>query len=315
VQIVLAQNRINGLKNQWSQWPLMNNGTKIVGSHFPEKGISLSLSVLERDGFEDPSVVKDDSNPQPVPTESRKVVMIDNESQDVPGRLEAYMREMLPEFSRLEPSHFMRVTLEMALRMAEETQDDLLKKSLELWGLVELLDRERQWSIRVVSNGVNHDWIKDDAQGDQQEIFTTICLQLAAAAERKAGSISKALLTGMQRVLQDSKTKIGFSMYFATLVLLNSVEKSTWAFKAWEQDNLRPLWPLPKDPSTFSQQGYVIADLLRMLLAIRRALPRTARREEDGILVTLEEDPTIREYFEGLNLNCKLLLYVPSHQA
>jgi len=313
VQIVLAQNRINGLKNQWSQWPLMNHGTKIVGSHFPEKGISLSLMVLERDPYQDPSMAKDESNPQPVPTETRKVVMIDNESQDVPGRLEAYMREVLPEFTRLEPSHFMRVTLELALRVAEETNDDLLKKSLELWGLVELLDRERQWSIRVVSNGVAHDWIKDDAQGEQQEIFTTICLQLAAAAERKAGSISKSLLTGMQRVLQDSKTKIGFGMYLATLVLLNSVEKSTWAFKAWEQDNLRPLWPLPKDPSTFSQQGYVIADLLRMLLAIRRALPRTARREEDGILVALDEDLTIQEYFENLNLNCKLAVNLTSH--
>lgn len=305
VQIVLAQNRVNGLKNQWSQWPLMNHGTKIVASHFPEKSISLSLQVVERESLEDPNLVKGDSDQQPVPTEARKVVMIDNESQDVPGRLEAYMREILPEFTRLEPSHFMRVTLQMALRVAEETNDDLLKKSLELWGLVELLDRERQWSVRVVSNSLAQDWIKDDAQGEQQEIFTTVCLQLAAAAERKAGSISKSLLTGMQRVLQDSKTKIGFSMYFATLVLLNSVEKSTWAFKAWEQDNLRPLWPLPKDPSTFSQQGYVIADLLRMLLAIRRALPRTARREADGILVTHEEDPIIREYFEALNLNCK----------
>lgn len=311
VQIVLAQNRINSLKNQWSQWPLMNHGTKIVASHFSEKGISMSLQVLEREPLEDPNLAKGELDQQTVPTETRKVVMIDNESQDVPGRLEAYMREVLPEFSHLEPSHFMRVTLEMALRVAEETKDDLLKKSLELWGLVELLDRERQWSIRVVSNGVTSDWIKDDAQGEQQEVFTTVCLQLAAAAERKAGSISKSLLTGMQRVLQDSKTKIGFSMYFATLVLLNSVEKSTWAFKAWEQDNLRPLWPLPKDPSTFSQQGYVIADLLRMLLAIRRALPRTARRESDGILVTHEEDPIIREYFEALNLNCKFLCSQP----
>ncbi|OIW32522.1 hypothetical protein CONLIGDRAFT_678913 [Coniochaeta ligniaria NRRL 30616] len=298
VQIVLAQNRVNGLK---ARWPLSSHGSKIVASHFPDKAISLSLNVLERDLFEE--TPEGESNQQPVPTGTRSVVMIDNESQDVPGRLEAYMREVLPEFSRLEPSHFMRVTLEMALRVAEETKDDLLKKSLELWGLVELLDRERQWSIRVVSNGVDHDWINEDAQEEQQEIFTTVCLQLAAAAERKAGSISKSLLTGMQRVLQDSKTKIGFSMYFATLILLNSVEKSTWAFKAWEQDNLRPLWPLPKDPSTFSQQGYVIADLLRMLLGIRRALPRTACRQEDGILITQEEDPLIREYFEALNLN------------
>ncbi|KAB5540421.1 hypothetical protein GE09DRAFT_1176034 [Coniochaeta sp. 2T2.1] len=297
VQIVLAQNRINSLK---ARWPLTSHGSRIVASHFPDKPLSVTMDMLERDLFEEP--MKEEPNAQPVPTGTRAVVMIDNESQDVPGRLEAYMRQVLPEFARLEPSHFMRVTLEMALRIEEETKDDLLKKALELWGLVELLDRERQWSIRVISNGITHDWITETATEDQQEVFTTVCLQLAAAAERKAGNISKNLLTSMQRQLQDSKMKIGFSMYFATIILLNSVEKSTWAFKAWEQDNLRPMWPLQKDPGAFSQQGYVIADLLRMLLGIRKALPRTAERKEDGILVTLEDDPVIKEYFDALNL-------------
>lgn len=308
VQIVLAQNRVNGLK---ARWPLSSHGNKIVASHFPEKGIILSLDILERDlAFDAPA--EGQSPPQALANVTRSVVMIDNDSQDVPGRLEVYMREVLPEFARLEPSNFMRVTLETALRVVEETKDDLLKKSLELWGLVELLDRERQWSISVRSapaSGEYPEWIKDDAQEEQQEIFTTICLQLAAAAERKAGTISKSLLTGMQRVLQDSKTKVDFSMYFATLILLNSVEKSTWAFKAWEQDNLRPLWPLNKDPSTFSEQGHVIADLLRMLLAIRKALPRTTRDEKEGILITEEEDPLIRDYFEKLNLNCEFFAF------
>jgi hypothetical protein len=303
VQIVLAQTRVNNFK---AQIPLFNHGTKIAASHFPDKDILLSLYVLERD-------LQPDGNLEPELDQKNgsaghSIVMVDNDSQDVPGHLEAYMREVLPEFCRLEPSHFMRVTLEIALRVAKDTNDNLLKKAIELWGLVELLDRERQWSLCITSAGDQQQWIKDDAQGEQQEIFTTICLQLTAAAERKAGNISRSLLTGMQRVLQDSKTKVEFSMYFATLILLNSVEKSTWSFKAWEQDSLRPLWPLTKEPNAFSQQGYVIADLLRMLLTIRRVLPRTACREEDGILITHEEDPVIKEYFETLNLKCEFFI-------
>jgi hypothetical protein len=303
VQIVLAQHRINTLK---STMALINNGTKIKASHFPETGIQLSLDVLVRDFSQEATNVDTDPALQNGVPESRPIIMIDNESQDVPGRLEAYMREVLPVFSQRETSHFMKITLDTALRVSRETNDELLKRSLELWGLVEILDRERQWSILIDSNShpENQQWIRDDdSQQGHQDVFTTICLQLVAAAERRAASISKGLLTGMQRVLQDSKTKIEYSMYFATLILLNCVEKSTWAFKAWEQDKLRPMWPLEKDPSNFSQQGYIIADLLRMLLSIRKALPRTSCREADGVLITDEQDPLIREYFEALNLN------------
>ncbi|KAL1867349.1 hypothetical protein VTK73DRAFT_4228 [Phialemonium thermophilum] len=304
VQIVLAQHRINSLKLSFA---LSNRETVIEACHFPDRPFRLFAEVLER---EDPPPSSTAGVDQDRSQATFSIVMIDNDTQDVPGRVEVYMREVLPEFVQREPSHFMRVTLETALRLVAESKDELLRKSLELWGLVEILDRERQWSIRIRSRKSHADEVPDAEAGDSvikedtnEDVFTTICLQLTAAAERKAAATSKSLLTGMQRVLQDSKTKVGYSMYFATLILLNCVEKSTWAFKAWEQDNLRPLWPLEKEPGSFTQQGYIIADLLRMLLQIRKALPRTARSEADGRLVTLEQDPLIHDYFEALNLN------------
>lgn len=292
VQIVLAQHRINALK---ASNALTNYGVVIEACHFTDRPMRLSFEMLQGIGTQSSTGDKNDN--------LQSCVMIDIDTQDVPGRMEAYMREVVPEFVQREPSHFMRVTLDTAMAMARDTNDEMLKKSLELWGVVEILDRERQWSIRIKPDATADDntgWIKDD---DQIEVFTTMCLQLAAAAERKAAAISRALLTGMQRALQDSKTKVGYSMYFATLVLLNCAEKSTWAFKAWEQDNLRPMWPLEKEPQTFTQQGYVVADLLRMLLSIRKVLPRTAFDESNRTLVTLEQDPIIQNYFETLNLN------------
>jgi len=228
--------------------------------------------------------------------------MLDSEKQDIPAKLEEYMREILPELVEQEPSHFVQVTLRQGLELATAANDELLKKAIELWGHVELINRERQWivSISPVSNDQPADFIKDHTH---QEVFTTICLQITAAAERKAATTSRALLTGMQRVLQDSKVKMDFNMYLTSMILLNCIEKSTWSFKAWEEPGLRVNWPLPKDPAIFSRQGNVMSDLLRMLLVIRKAQPRTSCRQADGKLVTDEEDPTAKGYFEAINLD------------
>jgi len=302
VQIVLAQARVNSLKQAMT---LGSHGVVVEACHFPDCAPRLQLQVLQQDPdrdaegkLVDPAIVDDRPSAYPI-------VMLDNDNQDVPARVETYMREILPDMISREPSHFMQVTLQTAVDVAGKTNDELLKKSLELWGLVEILDRERQWTISAKTWAEDSPArsIKEDTDG---ELFNTICLQLAAAAERKAAATSKALLTGMQRVLQDSKVKIDFNMYFAVLILLNCVEKSSWAFKAWEQENLRHLWPLEKEPVSFAQQGYVIANLLHMLLGIRKALPRTAHREADGKLVTEEENPAITEYFETINLDCEL---------
>ncbi len=301
VQIVLAQARVNSLKQTMT---LGSHGVLVEACHFSECAPRLQLQVLQRDPdrdaegkLVDATIVDDRPSAYPI-------VMLDNDNQDVPTRVETYMREILPDMIKREPSHFMQVTLQTAVDVAGKTNDELLKKSLELWGLVEILDRERQWAIsaKTWADDSPAKSIKEDTDG---ELFNTICLQLAAATERKAAATSKALLTGMQRVLQDSKVKIDFNMYFAVLILLNCVEKSSWAFKAWEQENLRHLWPLEKEPVSFAQQGYVIANLLHMLLGIRKALPRTARREADGKLTTEEEDAEIREYFEAINLDCE----------
>ncbi|KAJ9130361.1 Zn 2cys6 transcription factor protein [Pleurostoma richardsiae] len=301
VQIVLAQNRINSLRIALA---VSNRGLTVEASLFPETGMFVNVEVFQSDGPKDPSLNPEASVPDTSFADKwppNQVIMLDNDKEDVPAKLEMYMREMLHELVHREKSHFMRVTLETAIKLAQESNDQLLKKALELWGLVEILDRERQWTIMVkpTTPDAQPGWI--NAETDQ-ETFTTICLQFTAAAERKAAATSKSLLTGMQRILQDSKTKIDFSMFFTTMILLNCVEKTTWSFKAWEQEGLQAMWPLEKEPANFTHQGYVIADLLRMLLAIRKALPRTRVREADGMLVTDEHDPIVKSYFEDLHL-------------
>src|SRR5438552_2516692 len=139
------------------------------------------------------------------------------------------MRHMLPQYIAHEPSPHVRATLEVADQIARETNDELLKRSLELWGIVEMMDRERQWTMlaKFPQPEVEDHWIKDDTES---EAYSNVCMQLTAAAERKASVASRNLLNGIQRNLQDGKTKLGFPMFLTVMLFLNCLEKTTWAF-------------------------------------------------------------------------------------
>lgn len=293
VQIVLNQQRLNDLKAHVN---FANQGTTLELSIFPDCNFHISAQALQSIGAKEMTPDEPDR-----PWAKEELLLIDSEKEDLQGSVELYMRQVLHEFVEREKSIFARTTLDTAISLGHETHDELLKKAIELWGLVEMLDRERQWNITVKYGGLDGRTreIKDSTD---QDCFTTICLQLTAAAERKAAHTSKQLLQGMQRVLQDSKTKIDHNMFFTTLILLNCVEKTTWAFKAWEQDTLQPMWPLEKAPHNFTGQGYVLADLLKMLLGIRKVLPRTFCRESDGMLATHEEEPVLQAYFNHLDI-------------
>ncbi|KAK2612708.1 hypothetical protein QQS21_001325 [Conoideocrella luteorostrata] len=292
VQVVLSQNRINLLKEQLK---LVNNGAVVEVSHFAETDKTIVLAAaaavlgpLQEEGVE------------PL----HQVIMIDQDKDDVPGKVEMYMREVLDLFIEREPSKFMRVTLETAKEQIAEADNELLTKALELWGLVESIDRERQWSIaeKPSADAEHGRPIKEAENQNDADIYTMMCMQLNAAAERKANSTSKALLNLMDRQLADSKTKVGFHIYLTSLIFLNCVEKSTWAFKAWEQDHLRPGWPLERDPGVFAQQGGNLAGLIKMLLGIRKALPQTCR-DAAGKLSTQDQDPIIVKYFQSLDMD------------
>ncbi|UZP45835.1 hypothetical protein NXS19_013647 [Fusarium pseudograminearum] len=302
VQVVLSQNRINLLKNQLN---MAHDGTVIEVSHFPETGKVIVLEAMV--ALLEPSDTLAEIRGS---KESFiQVIMIDQDKEDVPGKVEAYMRDVFQLFIDREPSKFMRVTLDLALQQLQESEDDLLRKSLELWGLVESIDRERQWNVveRPANENEEPRRIQEAKSENDADIYTTLCMQLNAAAERKANNTSKALLSGMHRVLQDSKVKVNFKMYLTAVIFLNCLEKSTWAFKAWEQDHLRPGWPLERDPSVFTQQGDNLAGLLKMLLAIRKALPQTLRGET-GKLITSEQDPVIGAYFQSIDLDYDTIL-------
>ncbi|KAI0882766.1 uncharacterized protein GGS22DRAFT_40400 [Annulohypoxylon maeteangense] len=287
VQAVMSQKRINGYK---STHDLENSGLVVEVSHFPTTGHKATFQVLK-------GVLKGDVI---APDPAVRILLLDNNAEDIPGKVEAYMRDALPQLIRQEPSHHIRVTLDTAVAVAAQTGDELLKKALELWGIVQLMDLERQWTMRAKSpnDDIDEYWI-DDAF--DSEAYTNICLQLTAAAERKASIASKNLLSEMRRRLQDGKIKHGFPMFLVVILFLNCIEKTTWAFKVWEEENLRPKWPLERPPSNFTRQGDTLADLLRVLLKVRNFLPKLVAEGPDSPITALKDSRVI-EYFQHLGI-------------
>ncbi|KAI0398395.1 hypothetical protein F5Y17DRAFT_1745 [Xylariaceae sp. FL0594] len=296
VQVVMAQQRINAFK---ASYFLENTGFVVEASHFPETKHCITFQVVQGLPKDADENTVNGSSPKPV-------ILLDGDKEDIPGKVEAYMRHMLPQYIAHEPSPYVRVTLELADALVQETDDELLRRSLELWGIVELMDRERQWTMLVKSPqpGVEDHLIKDDTES---EAYSNICMQLTAAAERKAAALCKLVLAGVDKQLTDGKTKPGFPMFLTIMLFLNCLEKTTWAFKAWDQENLRPKWPLEQPPSSYTNQGHKFTELLRLVLVIRHVLPKTLQSEPDMPIAEESDRPIVNKYFHDLNITPRFL--------
>lgn len=297
---VLAYREIRELKNQTRFEP---SAKQIESSHYPETAIFASFGALEGQSL------AAERNIDPSLGESSAIDpaifrILDNDNDDLPMKMEAYMKRMSPVYIEKEPSHFMKVTLSTAHYLSIKVQDPLLARVLELWSTVHMLiDHELKWSISERAN-------MDAAAGDgalieQGNNYQLLCMQLNAAVEKKAADISKTVLSDLERrLLLRFDRRASFETFLTTVILLNCIEKSTWLYNSWDQDFLRANWPLDKSPDYYSSQGERITDMLQQLLRVRSVSPKTYNRPIDGILASnVEQNAT--EYFDKINLSCK----------
>lgn len=228
-------------------------------------------------------------------------ILMGDPRYDLPEKMQTYVEQILPELVRKEEAAFSRITLEMALEQAATSENRILKLALDLWGYVEMIERELKWKYSVQASPVAREKARPITKETDEDLYKVLGLQMSTAAEVKAEMTSKQLLLHMGRDLQDGRAVVDKPMFCAILLLLLSVEKSTWAFLIWERvPQLKDHWPLQAPPSDFTRQGDQLAELLRMLLTIRKALPKVTVREEDDVLTT--EDPQYESYFEQINL-------------
>lgn len=309
---VLAYHEIQAFKSKVNLTPSRN---QIEASHYPETTIYATFKALE--GQEilpeqniDPSL--DLGADFQSGTAHHRI--LDNDGDDLPIKIEAYMKRMSAIFFEKEPSHFMNVTLNTAHQLSIEKQDPLLTKALELWSTVHILvDHELRWCVfekTIPDAETGHDFSQPsypsqmasaDPIKEETTSYQLICMQLNAAVEKRASLISRTVLSDLERRLLQRNSTSSFETFLAALILLNCVEKSTWLYKSWEQDYLKARWPLDKTPIIYGAQGDRFTEMLHMLLRMRSIPPKTFHRVADGVLAC--EDQVAQDYFEKLHLS------------
>ncbi len=110
---------------------------------------------------------------------------------------------------------------------------------LELWAINHVLvDLEMKWITFGISGpegaaGYTRQAIDDEADGSTYEL---LCMQLRAAAEKRAAQIARTLLNELERRLLQRAQSGWFETFLAAICLLNCVERSSWMFSKWEHD-------------------------------------------------------------------------------
>ncbi|PQE15404.1 zn 2cys6 transcription factor protein [Rutstroemia sp. NJR-2017a BVV2] len=260
-----------------------SSSNQIEASHLPATGIVVEFNCLEAvnvpiEGQIDPGLNNNFNSSYRI---------LDTDNDDITAKLETYIKRMITVFIDNEPSSFMRTTLRTALNLSIEKQDTLLTRALEFWAMVHIhVDTEVSWSL-------NEKICSGEQAGQTRTIpptsessWSTMVAQLNAAAEKKAGMMCRNILNELERRLLQHNKASSFEVFLISLLVLNCIEKSTWAFKSWEQDLFKSRWPLDKNPVWFGSQGDKLTDLLQMLLNTRSVPPKSyADSYVDGILV------------------------------
>ncbi|KAH0536151.1 hypothetical protein FGG08_006955 [Glutinoglossum americanum] len=298
---VLAFLEINRAK---SRVHFRSSGGQIEATHYSDSNVSVTFLALEgRKPLDDPGFNHD--KPDNV---KQELVVLDSESEDLPAKLEQYLKKMSQTFYERELSSFMKPTLRIAAELSNQKKDVLLSRVLELWSVNHVLvDHEMHWKTyekqELKDGGNNRIPIDDDTD---RESYRLLCTQLRSAAEKRAAQISKNVMNELERRLLQRTQSGWFETFLVAILLLNCVERSSWLFQTWNSDEYESKWPLDRRPPYYYEQGEHFADMLQMLLKMRGLPPKTHARPEDGILAS-DSDETAREYFDRIRLSGKTL--------
>jgi hypothetical protein len=302
LHVVLAHNAVQDLKKHAA---FQVAPYQIEASHFPvpETTIYASFNALEAQDRPNESNIDPGLSSDFVSTTLH--VLDDND--DIPSKLDAYLKRMVSHYMEKEPSHFMKTTLHLAQTLALEKQDHLLSDAIELWVTVHIfVASELRWTF---SQKVDDDAPPGSGPKISNEETSThlLDLQINAAAEKKSSQLCKDVLSNLEKRLLRRDPESFFETFLIALIILNCVEKSTWLFTYWQQDNFKGSWPLTKEQETYITQGEKTTNHLIMLLRYRNAPPKTRSRAEDGLLVVdpNSENEKAVHYFAELNMTCK----------
>ncbi|KAJ5279820.1 hypothetical protein N7478_005192 [Penicillium angulare] len=244
-----------------------------------------------------------------------EIYLLDSDSDDIPGKLEMYIKKTASFFFERESSNFMKHTLLLASELAQSKKDTLLERAVELWVATHILvDTELGWKTycnpSLPPTSMNHMSQPNDEgripieEVSDSETYGLICSQLRAAMEKRAMQLSKSVINDLERRLLQRQKTGWFETFLVAIVLLNCVERTCWLFRSWDNDSFSQRWPLDKRPPYYFNQSERFADILHMLLRMRSLPPKSVVRPESGLLKAAEgSDENAVRWFDSIQVS------------
>ncbi|KAL4905882.1 hypothetical protein BDW74DRAFT_13999 [Aspergillus multicolor] len=253
----------------------------------------------------------------------QEVYLLDSDMEDIPGKVELYIKKTGSMFYEREASDIIRPTLMLASELAIQKKDLLLERVLELWVATHILvDVDMHW--KTFSNPslppASYSFAQptDDGRIPIDEItnpesYALLCGQLRAATEKRAAALSKSVMNDLERRLLQRQQSGWFETFLVSLILLNCVERTCWLFRSWDDENFTQRWPLEKRPQTYAAQGDRFSDILHMLLKMRSLPPKANPLPDSGILKAVEgSDENAIRWFDMIKVTP---LYIEQRQT
>ncbi|CAG8952471.1 hypothetical protein HYFRA_00001218 [Hymenoscyphus fraxineus] len=291
----------NNLKAAMDQSKFQPCAVEIDASLHPETQIFASFKVLEGQATVD-------ANMDPAMGEgfeNQTVYILDQDNDDLGAKMDVYTRQMQPYFFQHEPSEFMRTTLDTVVNLTSTNtlHRETLNKALELWGTVHILvDHEVRWNLTSRFGGQNPVGGGEVIDGRSWRLVNS---QLGSVVERKAAQLTKEVLASIEKHLLGQGFRQSFEIFLTGILILNCLEKCTWFFNFWEQENLLKDWPLTQPPFQFATQAEDVTNMLNMLLHLKNVTP----------VVTFTPDGVIHTDISEVHRNFFRKLYVTEEQV
>lgn len=292
-----------------ARYQFKSSTSQIDTTHYLDESIYATFSAL--DGVDDQAgseQIDPSFGLEEFTIPNLKFKILDDEHDDLPAKVEGYMKRIQHVIIEREPSRFMQVTLATAHNLAIEKSDTLLCRVIEYWCMVHVVvATDIYWQIfERVETGTTSGHGSAIDRANQQDNHRILDMQLRAAAEKKMDQMAKSVVTDFERrlLLRDESTY--YETYMVALILFNALERMTWLYKTWEVEVEKnaELWPLERPPAWYSGQGERLVNLMQLLLNIRRVPPKTYCTD-DGLVALKDADHPAKPFFERLALNCK----------
>ncbi|CAI7653804.1 unnamed protein product [Penicillium manginii] len=244
----------------------------------------------------------------------QEIYLLDSDSDDVPSKLELYIKKTAPFFIEHEASVFMKSTLLLASELSQSKKDTLLERAVELWVATHVLvDTELSWktfcnptlppaSVHGISQSSDEGRLPIEEVSDH-ESYALLCSQLRAGMEKRAMQLSKSVITDLERRLLQRQKTGWFETFLVSVVLLNCVERTCWLFRSWDNENFSQRWPLDKRPPYYYNQSERFADILHMLLRMRSLPPKTTVRPDGTLKAVDGSDENAMRWFDMIQIS------------